>query len=125
MTHGIPIEDATPAALAPFGALVGAAVGASRRTLFYEDAVELYETPRFVSDADTCLSVARVRPRPPQVVFLERRVVGRLQPLPLRPSTPERPQRRSRLVLCEQRGALGHRAKGARDRGAERRGDLP
>jgi ureidoglycolate lyase len=70
--HDLTILDATPESVAPYGALVGAAIGASRRTNFYDDAVELYETPRFQSDADTCLSVARVRPRPGEVRFLER-----------------------------------------------------
>lgn len=72
MTLQLTIEDATPAAIAPFGALVAAGVSAGRPTRFYDDAVELYETPRFESDADTCLTVARILPRPAEVKFIER-----------------------------------------------------
>lgn len=72
MPHELTVEDATPENVAPYGALIGAGIGASRTTRFYDDAVELFETPPFASDADTCLSVARVRPRPAHVKFLER-----------------------------------------------------
>lgn len=72
MNAELQIEDATPEAIAPFGALVGAGIGAGRATRFYDDAVELYETPRFESDADTCLTVARILPRRPEVKFIER-----------------------------------------------------
>jgi ureidoglycolate lyase len=72
MPRELPVEDATPESLAPYGALVAAGVTPSRGTRFYDGAVELYDTPRFESDADTCLSVARVAPRAPEVKFLER-----------------------------------------------------
>jgi ureidoglycolate lyase len=72
MPRTLALEDATPEAIAPYGALVGAGLGASRGTAFYDDAVVLYDTPRFESDADTCLSVARVHRRPGEVRYLER-----------------------------------------------------
>lgn len=67
------LDDATPENVAPFGALVGTDCGGGRRrTAFYDDAVDLIETPRFVSDADTTLAVARIRPRPFSVRWMER-----------------------------------------------------
>ena len=69
----LPLEAADAASIAPFGELLGVGHGRpSSRTRFYEDAVELVEKPPFVSDADTCLSVARVRPRPLTVTWMER-----------------------------------------------------
>lgn len=67
------LEPATPESIAPFGELL--AFGRGRpvsRTRFYDDAVELSEKPDFVSDADTCLSLARVHPRPLEVRWMER-----------------------------------------------------
>jgi ureidoglycolate lyase len=72
MPRTLALEDATPEAIAPYGALIGAGLGAGRGTGFYDDAVMLYDTPRFASDADTCLSVARVSRRAGEVRFLER-----------------------------------------------------
>lgn len=72
MTIDLVVEDAAPAALAPFGRLVAAGLGAIRTSVYYGDAVELHDTPDFRSDADTRLSVARVHPRAPQVEYLER-----------------------------------------------------
>lgn len=72
MSKQIAVQDATPETVAPYGALIGAAIGASRRTLFYDSAVELFEAPVFHSDADTCLAVARIHPRPGEIKFLER-----------------------------------------------------
>ena len=68
------IEDATVDLLAPFGHLVGAAPGgaAGLATKFYGDTVELWHVPEFASDADTCLSVARIQPREPRVIWMER-----------------------------------------------------
>ena len=67
------LEDATPDNVAPFGALIGTDCGGGRQqTAFYGDAVDLVETPRFVSDADTTLAVARIRPRPNSVRWMER-----------------------------------------------------
>ncbi|MCZ8132487.1 MAG: ureidoglycolate lyase [Steroidobacteraceae bacterium] len=72
MVRSLPLVDATPEAIAPYGALLAAGLGGSRRTRFYDDAVELHDTPAFQSDGDTCLSVATVRPRAPEVRWLER-----------------------------------------------------
>ena len=69
----LPLEDATPDTIAPFGEFVAFGRGAvASRTRFYDDAVELAAKPSFMSDADTCLSVARVHPRPLEVIWLER-----------------------------------------------------
>ena len=73
MIRRLPVESATPKSVAPFGTLVAADPARSPRTgVFYGDAVELWAQDRFVSDADTCLSVARVHPRPCEVVWMER-----------------------------------------------------
>jgi len=67
------LEQATTENIAPFGELL--AFGRGRpvaRTRFYDDAVELMEKPAFSSDADTCLSLARVHPRPLEVIWMER-----------------------------------------------------
>jgi ureidoglycolate lyase len=69
----LPLETATPECIAAFGELL--AFGRGRpvsRTRFYDEAVELAEKPDFVSDADTCLSLARVHPRALEVIWLER-----------------------------------------------------
>lgn len=67
------LEEATAASIAPFGELLGVGHGRpTSRTRFYQDAVELVEKAPFVSDADTCLSIARVRPRPFEVTWMER-----------------------------------------------------
>lgn len=69
----LPLEDADAASIAPFGELLGVGRGRpSTRTRFYDDAVELVEKAPFRSDADTCLSIARVRPRPFEVTWMER-----------------------------------------------------
>ena len=69
----MPLEDATPENIAPFGEFVAFGHGRSAsRTRFYDDAVELAAKPAFSSDADTCLSVARVHPRPLEVIRMER-----------------------------------------------------
>lgn len=69
----IVLEDATPESVASFGELVAFEGGRpTSRTRFYADAVELAASPAFSSDADTCLSIARVHPRPLEVVWMER-----------------------------------------------------
>jgi ureidoglycolate lyase len=69
----LPLEAADAATIAPFGELLGVERGRpTTRTRFYDDAVELVEKAPFVSDADTCLSIARVRPRPCEVTWMER-----------------------------------------------------
>lgn len=67
------LEDADAISIAPFGELLGVGRGRpTSRTRFYDDAVELVDKAPFVSDADTCLSIARVRPRPFEVTWMER-----------------------------------------------------
>ncbi|MCS6948186.1 MAG: ureidoglycolate lyase [Steroidobacteraceae bacterium] len=69
----LPVIDATPTVLEPYGCLITpGAQRAAQRSSFYGDAVELWAQPGFVSDADTCLSVARVQRRPNEVTWLER-----------------------------------------------------
>lgn len=63
---------ADAATIRPFGSLIGPAGDASRGTKFYGDTVELWDIAGFRTDADACLSVARVRPRAPEVVWMER-----------------------------------------------------
>ncbi len=64
---------ATAESAAPFGRLIGAAAaGSGRGTRFYGDAIEFWDVPGFRSDEDTCLSVARVQPREPRVLWMER-----------------------------------------------------
>jgi ureidoglycolate lyase len=69
----LPLERATAENVRPFGVLVGAAADRAPRTgTFYGDAVELWAQDQFRSDADTCLSVSRVHPRPREVIWMER-----------------------------------------------------
>ncbi len=76
MTHAfrtLTIEAATHEAVAPYGALLGVDERTAPRTSsFYGDRVELWSPARFSSDADTCLSLARVHPRPNEVIWMER-----------------------------------------------------
>jgi ureidoglycolate lyase len=65
-------ESATVEALAPYAALVAPQPQPPRFGQFYGDRVELWSPGRFISDADTVLSVARVHPRPLQVIWMER-----------------------------------------------------
>ena len=67
------VEPANSRTIAPFGRLIGAATGgAGSSTRFYGDAIELWHIAGFQSDDDTCLSVARVRPRARRVIWMER-----------------------------------------------------
>lgn len=71
--HTLSIEDATPESLLGLGRLVGVpehAIG--HGTSFYGNSVDLWQPGGFQSDEDTCLSVARVRPRTREVVWMER-----------------------------------------------------
>jgi len=69
----LPLELATPEALASFGELVGPDTSkAMSQTGFYGEAVEQFQKPQFTSDADTCLSVVRVHVRPLEVTWMER-----------------------------------------------------
>jgi ureidoglycolate lyase len=67
------VEPATPAALAPYGALVGADPSRPpRKGSFYGERVELWTPGSLVNDADATLSVARIHPRPAEVIWMER-----------------------------------------------------
>jgi ureidoglycolate lyase len=73
MIRQLPVESATADILAPYGTLVAAnPMRQAKSSAFYGDAVELWAQDRFRSDADTCLSVARVHPRPNEVRWMER-----------------------------------------------------
>lgn len=72
-SRAIPLQPATAQALAPYGVLIASdTLNAPRTSSFYGDAVELWTPGEFISDADTTLSVARVHPRPCEVVWMER-----------------------------------------------------
>ena len=72
-TRLLPLEPAVADALAPYGTLLGADLAAApRRSGFYREAVELWSPGRFISDADTTLSVARVHRRETEVIWMER-----------------------------------------------------
>lgn len=66
------IEEATPDSFAPFGAILGVGETPGRVTPFYGDAVQLWRPKPFVSEGDTCFSIARITPREPSVRFMER-----------------------------------------------------
>ncbi len=67
------VREATPEALAPYGELLGPTrPRAANMADFYQGAVAVHEPPAFVSDDDTCLSLATVQPRPLEVDYLER-----------------------------------------------------
>lgn len=69
----LPVEVATPLSILPYGNLIAAeGAGAPRTGSFYRDAVELWSPGQFQSDGDTCLSLARVHPRPREVIWMER-----------------------------------------------------
>jgi ureidoglycolate lyase len=67
------VEPATADRLAPYGVIVGPDANRAPRTGgFYGDKVELWSPGPFRNDQDACLSVARVHPRPPEVIWMER-----------------------------------------------------
>ncbi len=66
------LQDATVDALQPYGVMLGASMSTPRRSAFYGESVELWSPGEFRSDADTCLSVARVHPRVNEVTWMER-----------------------------------------------------
>jgi len=72
-TRQLKVEPATAANVAPFGVLLGVrADSPPRHSAFYGDSVELWAPGQFQSDADTCLSLARVHPRANDVIWMER-----------------------------------------------------
>ena len=66
------LQPATATAIAPYGTLIAAGGSTPRTSSFYGDAVQLWTPGQFISDADTTLSVARVHPRPCEVIWMER-----------------------------------------------------
>ncbi len=67
------VQPASPAALAPYGELLGPDRPIAHHIGdFYEGAVSIHEPVSFVSDEDTCLSLATVQPRPLEIDYLER-----------------------------------------------------
>jgi ureidoglycolate lyase len=71
--RALKVEPATREALAPYGVLVGTDPSRSPRTgSFYGDKVELWSPGPLRNDSDACLSVARIHPRAPEVIWMER-----------------------------------------------------
>ena len=66
-----PVE-ATEDNFAPFGKLIRPNSTSSRETWFYNNSVGVWDIPGMVTDDDACISVARVRPRPMSVIWMER-----------------------------------------------------
>ncbi|MFN2101221.1 ureidoglycolate lyase [Altererythrobacter sp. MF3-039] len=56
----------------PFGRLIRSNRSAGRNTTFYNDAVAVWDIPGMVTDEQACISIARVRPRPGSVIWMER-----------------------------------------------------
>lgn len=57
---------------APFGRLIRPDESAGRGTRFYDDAVSVWDIPGVVTDEEATISVARTRPRPMSVIWMER-----------------------------------------------------
>jgi ureidoglycolate lyase len=73
MLRQLTIENADAQLIAPYGRLVAAdAARVPRTSAFYGDKVELWSQDGYCTDADSCLSVARVHPRPNEVIWMER-----------------------------------------------------
>ena len=72
-TKLLPLEPATPEAVAPFGVLVGAKLGAEPLpTAFYEGSVKLFRPEGFSAEDDTEITVALIDRRPLRVRWMER-----------------------------------------------------
>ena len=72
-TRDVPLVEATPAALAACGDLLGRHPGAKALPIrFYEGSVQTYRPVDFLSDEQTELSLAHVRRRPFEVHWIER-----------------------------------------------------
>jgi ureidoglycolate lyase len=69
----LPVEPATRENIAPYGELISTAdMGGALDLRFYDDSVEVCRLPGFVSDEQTELTLARISPRPPTLLYLER-----------------------------------------------------
>lgn len=66
-------KPATPEALAPYGKILGAGTGAPAGVSdFYDGKIAVSAPVDFVSDEDTCLSLATLQPRIFELKYLER-----------------------------------------------------
>ncbi len=69
----LPVEEATPENVAPFGHLIGSGTGMELMSLdYYKGAVRASRPAPFVSEHPVELSLASVDPRPPEVRYMER-----------------------------------------------------
>ena len=66
------LEDAMPENFSAFGRLISPEGADARTTAFYGDTVEVRDLGGMVTDDQACLSIARVHPREPEVVWMER-----------------------------------------------------
>ena len=67
------VQTATPENTVAYGDFIGIPPQAELRgTAFYEGAVKLWSPPEFVSDDETCFTIARVSPRDNEVIWMER-----------------------------------------------------
>ena len=67
----LPVEPATPEAVAPFGQLVGGHNPSAAASGFYDQKVTTW-WPTFISDAETELAVCTLQRRPLEVRWMER-----------------------------------------------------
>lgn len=65
----LPADEET---IRPFGRLIRSDQSSGRETRFYDDAVAVWDIAGMVTDDQACISVARVRPRPNSVIWMER-----------------------------------------------------
>ncbi len=73
MRRLLPLEEATPEAVASCGQILGRHANAEPLPIkFYDGAVQTYRTVNFQSDEQTELSLCRVRRRPYEVRWIER-----------------------------------------------------
>lgn len=69
----LPVENATPDNVEPFGHLIGSGSGAELMPLdYYKGAVRVSRPAPFASEYPVELSLASVDPRPPEVRYMER-----------------------------------------------------
>lgn len=67
----LPVEPATPEAIAPFGQLVGGRHAPAAPSSFYDQKVTTWR-PTFISDAETEIAVCTLQRRPMDVRWMER-----------------------------------------------------
>lgn len=80
----LPVTNATPENIAPYGQLISVIDPATPLDVrFYEDNVSVGRVEGFVSDDKTELSVVAIKPRPFQLLYLERHFLHTQVFLPL------------------------------------------